>query len=88
MYEVNTYQTGNTIRLYCTFKIEENGVETLINPDEVTFIVMNHRYEELESYTLDPATNTEGEGLWFFDFTTPLEEGRFIYQWNGYWDNQ
>jgi hypothetical protein len=79
------YQTGNTIKLECTFHKKEDGSEAvLFNPEAVEFTVMNYKYEVLESHTLDHDNHYEGLGKWFFWFTLPMEETRLIYEWVGY----
>ena len=83
---MTVYHTGNTIRLYCNFRRNDEE-ELLVNPEEVKIVFMNRRYQELEVVTLDSATNTTEEGAWFYDYTLPNEEMTIIYDWVAIYQN-
>ena len=83
---MGVHQVGNTIRLNCVFKRnDEEGLQA--NPISVEIAFMNQNYEELEVVPLEQETHTLEEGVWFYDYTLPMEETIIIYEWRAMYQN-
>ncbi|MFZ7103346.1 MAG: hypothetical protein ACOWWO_11925 [Peptococcaceae bacterium] len=70
------YQTGNTVRLQCTFKNFDN---IAVDPDSVKVVFYNDKYEKFEEFILNSA-NRISTGNYFFDYIAD-EEKNVYYEW-------
>lgn len=77
--EDNIYLSGNTIRLTATFRdINDN----LVDPSSIKVILYNYRYEKINEIPIGTSSKL-GVGEYFYDYKTPMEEQRIIYEWYG-----
>jgi hypothetical protein len=72
-------QAGNTVRLTCDF-YDVGGA--LANPTSVKVTFYDYKHLKLSEFTLTDA-NRISTGKYFFDYTTSLQEQRYIYEWEG-----
>lgn len=73
-----TYLTGNTVRLYASF-FGNDGLPK--DPTLIKIRFYDYRYNLLEEFLL--SDNKIGVGEYFFDYRTPSEEMKVIYEWYG-----
>lgn len=72
------FQTGNTIRLTCSF-FGFDGKPA--NPQIVRVIIYDVLYKKIKEVTLTE-TNKIKDGEYYFDYI-PTKEGRVYYEWYG-----
>ena len=72
------FQTGNTIRLTCSFFGFDGKA---VNPQIVRVIIYDVLYRKINEYTLD-VTNKLRVGDYYFDYV-PTKAGKIFYEWYG-----
>lgn len=74
------YQSGNTVRLTCTFK---NFDGTLLDPDSLKVIIYDQKYTVIQTIT---NVVKESTGVYHVDYITPSNVNSFnqkyYYEWN------
>jgi hypothetical protein len=73
------YISGSTIKLKCTFTDFE---DKLVDPDTVKFIVYDYKFNKINEYVLT-SENRIGEGVYFYNYTTPNTESLTYYEFKG-----
>ena len=72
-------QAGNTVRFTCKFYDPSGNLTT---PTSIKLTLYDYQYNKLSEFPLTDANRIE-MGLYFFDYTTPNEEKKYIYEWYG-----
>ncbi|MCB7071384.1 hypothetical protein LIZ76_15775 [Caldibacillus sp. 210928-DFI.2.22] len=75
---------GDTIRLQCHFK-SFNGQS--VDPINVTLTIYDKDKNQVEQYELDD-TNKENVGVYFYDYSPPLELDEFIFEFKGVYNDK
>ena len=90
----NIYQCGNTVFINCKFEFNEEvdekvdeevnqeGQSQVIDPDNVSIKIYNHKYELQKVIPQDQITR-EDVGQYSYGYVLPMEETVIIYQWVG-----
>lgn len=73
-----SYETGNTVRFTGTIKDRDNV--TLINPATVTVYLYNADQDEIGT---DSAVYSGSTGIYYYDWTLPMEPGTYYIEFNG-----
>lgn len=76
-----SYQTGSTVKLSCTFYSFEG--DKVQEPDNIKLIIYDFKFNKIEEFNVNRNNRNENGG-YFFYYTIPLDaKNRLYYEWNG-----
>lgn len=75
---------GDTIRLQCHFK---SFAGQSVDPTNIKLTIYDKNKNQVEQYELDE-TNKINVGVYFYDYSPPLELDEFIFEFKGVYNDK